>query len=330
MKANSSESVKEVMERVPQSSILNHYFGITSLPIVIKSPLRKDNNPSFGIYSPDGNHIKFRDFSTGESGDIYSLLGKYYNIPFSEVIRKIGRESFHFNKTAIHYNKNGVCESSFHFNSESDIKCRIREWRKYDEQYWLSYGISLSWLKYADVYPISHKIVYKDTKRYVFRAEKYAYVYVERKEGKVTLKIYQPFSKRYKWANKNDASVVGLWTKIPESGNRLIICSSLKDALCLWSNTGIPCIYVQSETTGLSDTALKVLKERYKHIYIMFDNDIPGLEDAEKLSSKTGFRNIVIPSFKGGKDISDMYKVINDKETFKIRVMQIIDEQITS
>lgn len=87
---------------------------------------------------------------------------------------------------------------------------------------------------------------------------------------------------------------------------------------------------MQSETTGLSDTALKVLKERYKHIYIMFDNDIPGLEDAEKLSSKTGFRNIVIPSFKGGKDISDMYKVINDKETFKIRVMQIIDEQITS
>ena len=129
------------------------------------------------------------------------------------------------------------------------------------------YGVTPKALKYAEVYPISHKIVYKrinDADRpvkYIFPADKYAYCFVERKEGKVTLKVYQPLSKEYKWSNKNDGSVVGLWTKIPKKGDKLVICSSLKDALCLWSNIHLPCVYVQSETTGMSETAQKVLKE---------------------------------------------------------------------
>ena len=141
--------------------------------------------------------------------------------------------------------------------------------------------------------------------------------FVERKEDKVTLKIYQPFSKLYKWSNKNDGSVVGLWTKIPESGKRLVICSSLKDALCLWANTKIPAVYVQSETTGMSDTAQQVLKSRYKKIFVCFDNDAPGLKDAENFSALTGFQNVVLPLFDGGKDISDFYKIKGKDEFIK-------------
>ena len=46
------------------------------------------------------------------------------------------------------------------------MKCKTREWKDYDIIYWESYGISLKWLKYAEVYPISHKIVEKDGKKY--------------------------------------------------------------------------------------------------------------------------------------------------------------------
>lgn len=150
-------------------------------------------------------------------------------------------------------------------------------------------------------------------------------MFVERKEGNISLKVYQPKAdKRYKWDNSNDASVVGLWTKIPLTGDKLVITSSLKDALCLWANVGIPSIYVQSETTGLSSTAREVLKERYKNIYICFDNDAPGLKDAESLCSHTGFKNVVLPSFTGGKDISDLYKVVG-KEKFISIVKPLFD-----
>lgn len=306
------------MDRVSQGDILAHYFHITSLPVLINSPLRRDNHPSFSIYSPDGEKVKYIDYATGERGDVYNLMQKYFNLSFSEVIRMIAKE-----KDLKHpsVNSDFIATPSlgkkFNTRTSSDIRVKIRDWQQHDIDYWQSYGVSLSWLKYAEVYPISHKIVYKNDERYVFPAAKYAYCFVERKEEKVTLKVYQPFSKLYKWSNKNDGSVVGLWTKIPQKGDKLVICSSLKDALCLWSNILIPCLYVQSETTGMSETAQNVLKSRYKHIYVCFDNDAPGIRDAENFSSQTGFKNVVLPAFEGGKDISDFYKTVGKEEFIK-------------
>ena len=312
MKARrSEESVKAVKERVSQMSLLYYYLSIDSLPRLIKSPLRKDEHPSFFIYSPDGVKVLYRDYATGEYGDIYELLQKQKGVSFSKLMRMIASDSNLKTKADVKVEgpsgKKGV-------QCYADLRVKTRDWEKHDIEYWKTYGISLKWLKYAEVYPISHKIVYKDNTRYVFHAAKYAYVYVERKEGNISLKIYQPYAREYKWCTNNDYSVVGLWTKIPQKGDRLVICSSLKDALCLWANTGIPTIYVQSETTGLSKTAQEVLRSRYKDIFVCFDNDAPGLKDGEELSAKTGFRNVVLPPFAEGKDISDFYKARGREE----------------
>ena len=320
MKVNKSEceSVAEIMKRVSHADLLYHYLGITSLPVLINSPLRKDSHPSFFIYSPDGEKVLYKDYATGDRGDIYSLLTRKDNITFSQLLRRIGAESSFLKKEGTF--TNSPSQGKRFTKTTSDLKVKIRDWQQHDIAYWESYGISLKWLKYAEVYPISHKIVYKDDQRYVFHAAKYAYVFVERKEGHVSLKVYSPFAenKRLKWHTSNDGSVVGLWTKVPSTGDRLVICSSLKDALCLWANIRIPAIYVQSETTGLSQTAQEVLKNRFKHIFICFDNDAPGLLDGEELALKTGFRNIVLPYFPEGKDLSDFYKARGKEEFIRV------------
>lgn len=173
------------------------------------------------------------------------------------------------------------------YKSNLDLQCKTREWREYDLEYWASFGITLEWLKYADIYPISYKIIIKGETRMVFPADKYAYAYVEYKEGKVTLKIYQPFNQKgYKWSNRHDRSVISLWTKVPEFGDRICICSSMKDALCLWANTGIPAIAIQGEGYGISDTAVNELKRRYKEVFILLDNDKAGLIDGKNLLSR--------------------------------------------
>ena len=319
MKARPSvqESVSDVMSRVTHAELLSHYLGIDTLPVLISSPLRNDDtHPSFFIYSPDGIKVLYRDYATGEHGDIYSLLQAIKHWSFAQLIHNIAVEKS-FAKTNIH---NTASQGKKFARTPIDIKVKVREWKDYDIKYWQSYGISLKWLKYAEVYPISHKIIYKGGQRYVFHAAKYAYVFVERKEGNISLKVYQPLveDKRRKWDNSNDASVVGLWTKIPSKGEKLVICSSLKDALCLWANIGIPAIYVQSETTGMSETAQLVLRQCYKHIFICFDNDAPGLLDGEELAMKTGFKNVVLPYFSEGKDISDLFKARGKEEFINI------------
>ena len=318
MKAKPSEceSVSDVMGRVSHADLLSHYLGIDSLPVLINSPLRNDSHPSFFIYSPDGIKVLYRDYATGDKGDIYSLLQNKMNLSFSELLHKISAEKV-FSKGSL---TNSPSKGKKFTKTTRDLRVRIREWKEHDIAYWNSYGIPLPWLKYAEVYPISHKIVYKDGHKYIFPAPKYSYVFVERKEDRVSLKVYSPFAenKRFKWDNSNDGSVVGLWTKVPKEGNKIVICSSLKDALCFWANIGIPAIYVQSETTGLSKTAQEVLKQRYKNIYICFDNDTPGIMDANELAFNTGFTNVQLPQFEGGKDISDMYKAKGREEFIRI------------
>ena len=73
-------------------------------------------------------------------------------------------------------------------HKDVQVDVRVREWRQYDIDYWSSYGVPLEWLKYAEVYPISHKIVTKNGVKHTFGADKLAYAFVEHKEGKVTLK----------------------------------------------------------------------------------------------------------------------------------------------
>ena len=170
-----------------------------------------------------------------------------------------------------------------------------------------------------DYFPNRSPFCINLTKKYIFGAEKYAYAFVERKEGKVTLKIYQPFAEpRNKWSNKHDKSVISLWTKIPKKGEKVVICSSLKDALCFWANTGIPALAVQGEGYPISNTAISELKSRFSHVFILFDNDATGLDDGWKLSAETGFTNLVLPPFEGGKDVSDLYKAVGKEKFLEI------------
>lgn len=239
---------------------------------------------------------------------------------YKEVLTRVNEDIPKFCGGAnIHSYTPCTVRSTNSYNKDTDLQCKVRDWRNYDVEYWASYGITLEWLKYAEVYPISHKIIIKDGHRYVFGADKYAYAYVEHKEGKVTLKIYQPFNKAgYKWSNKHDNSVVSLWTKVPEYGEQICICSSLKDALCLWANTGIPSLAIQGEGYRMSDTAISELKRRYKQVFICLDNDEPGLKDAQKLAEETGFTNVVLPPFNEEKDISDLYKAKGKDEFLRI------------
>lgn len=317
-----SYTVEDVRAVTTDAAIASHYFNVFKIPVKINSPLRRDDKPSLGLYSPDGKKVLYKDFGTGEGGDIYNLLGKMWRKNTNEVYAMVYKDIIGDRPIRITKRKTTYRQATI--TSKSDMRVKVRDWQQHDVEFWQSFGISIDWLKYAEVYPISHKIVYKDRQRYVYGADKYAYAYVEHKEGKTTLKIYQPFNTNgFKWSSKHDRSVISLWTKVPKSGKRLCICSSLKDALCLWANTGIPAIATQGEGYSMSDTAIKSLKERYEQVYILLDNDEPGLFDGEKLAKETGFTNLILPKINGAKDISDLYKSLKDKTQFKTIILNL-------
>lgn len=323
-KTSSSISKTEIFNKFSETEVLCTVFPeITEIPCLICSPLRTDNNPSFSIYMDNNNHIRFKDHgNSGIQGGLIDLLCKYWNCTFNQCIDKICTLMIKESDITI---KPKQIKTFTRKESDtlSKLQVTIRPWRDYDYKYWKSYGITRQWLKYAEIYPISYKIITKKDsltdkgKKYVFPADKYAYCFVERKEGKLQLKVYQPFNKNgFKWCSKMDASVIGLWTKIPEYGDRVIICSSLKDALVISCQLHIPTLCLQGEGYNISDTAIKELKRRYKKIFISFDTDEAGKMDGKKLAERTGFTN-VIPDLGTEKDFSDYYRSLKDKEKFK-------------
>lgn len=306
-RGSDSTSIEKVNDLYSDFDIAHKYLGITCVPEVINSPLRQDNNPSLGLFINNRtNSLWFKDFGSGEKGSLYDLLARMWNVSKDKVYERILEDM----PASALIRKRGV---KVYRKSAGKVEVRVREWRDYDIAYWDSYGISLPWLKFGEIYPISHIILTKNRHSYPIPAEKYAYVYVERKDGIVSFKIYQPYSKEYKWMSKHDSSVWDLWTKIPEKGDKLIITSSRKDALAIWSNTGIPALSLQGEGYIPKEHVVQQLKDRYNKVYVLYDNDFQSEENhgrmyGKMIAERFNVTQIEIPEKWESKDPSDLVK----------------------
>lgn len=324
---DSTISLDDILNKVTEADILNHYFGISALPILVNSPLRKDNNASLSIFINEKNNIIFKDFGTNKTYNIWSFLSNLWNKSYNDTLKIIFKDLPSMKSTLIKF-KLKKSKKKVVFN-KAKIECKIRDWKDYDLEYWNSQGISLEFLKFGNIYPISYIFVTKNNKTYRFAAEKYAYAYIEKKDNIVTMKIYQPKSDIRKWINSNDNSVWDLWTKLPKNGDILFITSSRKDALCLWENTNIPSTSLQGEGYIPKEKVINQLKQRFKKIYIFFDNDFDKEENYGRnyaifLSKLFDIPFIEIPSEYKCKDPSDLYKKLKNKEQFKQIILNLI------
>lgn len=326
-RCNRSVGLDVLLGKTSEFDIMRFYLNIDVLPALINSPLRQDRNASVSIFSPDGVKVFYKDFGTGEHGSIFDLLGRMWNRTFSETITKIWDDIDRVKHNRINLNRTrrGVIHKS-----NSILEVRTRQWFDYDMEYWNSYGISMEWLKFGDVYPISHILITRDNITKVIPAEKLAYVYVERKDGKVSLKVYQPKSQRLKWLSKHDSSVWDLWSRLPDRGDTLFITSSRKDALCLWENTGIPSVSLQGEGYVPKEKVINQLKQRFGRVIIFFDNDYDKDENhghiyASRLSGMFDLDMVEIPSEYKSKDPSDLFKN-HGAETFRRVIKELVKQ----
>lgn len=313
-KSNPSVTLDDILSKTTEVDILAYYLGVTEIPCIIHSPLRVDNNASFGLYSRDGHRIFYIDFATKERGSTFDILSQLWGYNYMETLAKIASDIPKFTTKISNIKQNASKASRVSRLNSTELQCKVRGWASYDIEYWKSYGITLEWLKYAEVYPISHKIIIKDGNKYVFAADKYAYAYVEHKDNKTFIKIYQPLNKKgYKWTSNIDRSIWSLWTKIPKYGTNLIISSSVKDCLNIMCNLKIPSICLQGEGYLPKPHIMEELKSRYKNIIVFFDNDFtnpnnPGHNDAKKLSEEYNLKMVEIPKEYEAKDPSDLFK----------------------
>lgn len=301
-----------IFKFVSPADIYLFYLPKLKFNKIFSSPLRIDKSPSFIIYDKS---YYFKDFGTGEQGDCFTFIKELYNINYNEALKQIIydmnlSEYFDVDYTKIISTKKGKVEKLIDNksnNTKATISVKIRDFNEDDKKYWNKYGISLKTLQRGNVFAISHFFLNKQ----LFIAEKYAYVYIENKDNKITYKIYQPYSKNKKWLNSNNYSIWELWHLLPKTHDNIIITSSRKDALSIIENVKIPSTAFQSETIVPKEHVIKDIIKRFKNVYILFDNDYTketnwGQKHAKNLIKKYNLTNIVIPEVYKVKDFSDL------------------------
>jgi hypothetical protein len=308
-------SKENLLRFVSLEDIYKHYLNgkiVYNRPF--SSPFRQDKNPSFVISQKS---LWFKDYATGDEGDCFDFVNKLYsgNLGFIEILQQIIVDMGLQKNFALHNlnlrssEKRDIKNVSIRgsYNGDFKLKVKAREWNEKDLKFWKSYGISKKYLKLGDIYPISHYFI--NGKQFI--AAKYAYAYVENKDGEESYKIYQPFSDAVKWINSNNYSVWELWRLLPKTYDKIIITSSRKDALSIIENFHIPATSFQAESINPKPHVVEEIKSRFKNVYLLYDNDFdnpnnPGQTLAEKRINQFGFINLVLPEKYGCKDFSDL------------------------
>lgn len=90
---------REEIERLKRIDLISYLESMGFKPdwkrgekAMFFSPLRSEKNPSFYVYQ-NGKGWYWKDWGTGESGDIIKFIMLYYGVDFKEAIKKLGSSS---------------------------------------------------------------------------------------------------------------------------------------------------------------------------------------------------------------------------------------------
>jgi len=285
--------------------VFQHYLNLpevlTGQDLQITSIFNpSERTPSMYIYlDPSCMEYKFKDFSTGKQGSKIDIVQALFNLNYSQTLFKITED---YNAWIM---EGGFLEVDPEYKPVSRYKVDYiskREWSSQDSDYWLQYNIGTSMLTEYNVFPIEYYNMVKGSiegiDKLVIQNELMYGYYTANGE---CYKIYQPKQKSYKFI-KIDSHLQGL-DQLKYDKDYLVICSSLKDAMCLKSfNFGVDVIAPDSENTIIKPYIIENLKSKYKKLLSLLDNDEAGHIAMEKYKTVYNIDPIYL---KSEKDLSD-------------------------
>jgi len=306
---------------VPREWVFEYYLNLkerlTGQDVKILSIFNaKDKVPSMFVYfDTTTGAYKFKDFSSGYCGSHVSLVMNMFNLTYQHAVNKIIGDYVEFRK-----NNTTFSESTIVVHDKYKVvDYEIRHWTNLDEAYWSRYKIGSKLLEHYNVAPLEffkmEKTEIDGTLTSMNFSRKYVYGYF-RSDGSL-YKIYMPkitdkkFIKVQNYIQGSD--------QLSLKTNKLLITSSLKDLMCFvklgFSNIDV--IAPDSENSMLTELQVNRLKQKYKTICVLFDNDEPGIASMEKYRDKYGFEGILLPMEKDLSDSVAMHGLIKVKEALE-------------
>lgn len=321
-----------LLENKSEEEFFNMYLN---LPVVkgksYKNPLRSsDKKPGNCNFFRTQSGLYFRDFAINKNYSFIDVVMCKYNLNYQEALDFIAKDIGllkNDNSKIVEFKK--FENSKIKENKKSKIQVTIQPFKKSELEWWESFGIDISILEKFRVYSI--KAVFLNDRLLCLSSDKnpiYGYFF-GRKEGLEIWKIYFPFKKdKYRFLSNCDSTIIQGLKLLNTKEDYLFITKSLKDVM-LGFSFNISMIAPNSETFTFNDEDFSKLKNNFKHIYLLFDNDYAGVLNANKWKKKYPEIIVLFIKRKYGKDLTDVYKDNKDlKEEIFIELKNIIKNKI--
>lgn len=276
--------------------------------VSIRSIFNKDDKtPSMMIYLHDNNKYKFKDFSTGISGDAVDLIQHIYRLSSRQ---DAFRKTMDFWEAG-DYESYTVGELIKTEYEVSDFK--VRQWNTNDVKYWTQFHLGSEDLELHNVKPLA-SYTFKMTRGDEVTSNEFSkpYCYGYFKEDGTLYKIYNPKDKRTKFIKVKN--YIQGHEQLKYEGDWLVILASLKDLMAFKKLRlpNIECIAPDSENVMINPKQLAYYRSKYKLISVLFDNDLPGKKSALKYHEEY---QLPYTSFDVEKDMADCVREHGLKNT---------------
>ena len=300
-----------------EETYMSYYLGIPIKKGLFKSPLRNDNHVTCSFFRGKSGNLYFKDFADGKCLTFEGVVMEKYNCSYHNALKIIAED---FGYISSNSNKKAVIkiQPKFEGDKQTFIQVELKDFTEAELKWWNSFGITKEILNKFKVY--SCKTVFLNGAIYAQSTQHspiYGY-YFGKKENIEQWRIYMPKRKEFRFIGNVSTKTVQGYKQLPKNGKLLVITKSMKDCLTLYS-LGIPAIAPNSETQFVSDKMFEELKLRFKHIALLYDNDLTGVRFTNKIR-KLHPELIVtmIPRNSGAKDISDYYHTYGRDKTLEL------------
>jgi hypothetical protein len=296
-----------------------YYLGFPVDKKLHISPLRQDNKPTCAFFKGKSGTLYFKDFATNDCLDFVNVVMSKYSCNYYKAL-KIIAEDFGYIKSKTSKTVTIKPQPKFEETKQTFIQVEIKEFDKHELKWWESYGITKDILKKFNIF--SCKTIFLNGRVFAQSSQHspiYGY-YFGKKEGIEQWRIYFPKNQKsgYKFIGNVNMKTIQGFRQLPKEGKVLVITKSMKDLMVFYS-LGIPAIAPNSENIFISDKVLEDLKKRFKHIFLLFDNDLPGVRFTNKIRKKYPELIVtLIPRNSGAKDLSDYYVAFGRDKTLKL------------
>jgi len=294
-----------LLQFVTEEQIFEHYLG-TPIDLESKyhSPLRTDKYPTCSFAVVGSGRLWFKDWSGHFSGDCFNLVEEYYACDFKEALihidndLKLGVFNQEIVRTSITHDANNI---ERRVKTRAVIAVKVQPFRMHDLEYWASQGVTPEMLATYNVYSVKFvRINNRQVWNYSKSNPIYAYALPSG-----SIKCYRPLEKEKarKWLSNALVDDIFGWTQLPEEGKLCIITKSLKDIMALRYFGYWACSPQAEENVFPLDRAIE-LRQHFKYVVLLYDNDEAGLRRASEESERLNIPYVHFPLDVEGKDVS--------------------------